>query len=56
MNGGVEMGDVSSWCVYTNIPNVYQQNSSKSFMNYNDRVDMEINDNLSNGHVSSGFA
>ena len=38
-----------------NIQTYFQQNGSKSLMNYNDRDDTDMNDNLHNGDVSSGM-
>ena len=53
MSGDAEKGDLSS--VYGSMIShtLYQPNDLKSLINYNDRDDMEMNDNLHNGYVSS---
>ena len=48
-----EKFDVSSVYGSMNIHAVYQQNSLKHFMKYNDRDDIKINSILYNGDVSS---
>ena len=53
MDGDVEKGNVSSGYNYTNIHTVYHQIVLKSFMDYNGRDDMDMDDNLQNGDVSS---
>ena len=53
MDRYVEKVDVSIGCFSMNINNFYQLNGLKSFMNFNDRDDMETNANLHNGYVTS---
>ena len=38
-----------------NIHTFYEYNGLKSLMNYNDRNDIEINENIWNGDLSSGI-
>ena len=53
MDQNTEKSGLSSEYGSMNIHNVYQQNGSKSLMNYNDRDDMDMNSNLHNGYVSN---
>ena len=53
MDGDVENDDVSSRYGTTNRHTTYQNNSLKSFMNYNDRDDMKTNYRFHNVYVSS---
>ena len=53
MDGYVEKGNVSSGYVSTNSHTIYQHIGLKSYINYNDRDDMELNANLHNGDLSS---
>ena len=46
MDGDVENGDGSSGYGYITIHTVYQQKGLKLLMNYNDRDDIEMNNNL----------
>ena len=50
---GVGNCDVSSGYDYMNIHTDLQQIFLESFMNYNYRNDIDINDTLQNGHMSS---
>ena len=55
MGGYVLKGDVSSVYGFMNIYISYQLNGLKSFIEYNHMHDMEMNDNIQNGDVSSGI-
>ena len=53
MAGDAEKGDLSSGYGSMISHTLYQPNDLKSLINYNDRDDMEMNDNLHNGYVRS---
>ena len=53
MDRDVENGDVISGNGYMNSHTVYQHNGLKSLMNYNHMYDIEMNDDLRNGDMSS---
>ena len=55
MYGGVKNGDASIIYGYMNIHTGFQQNGSKSLMNYNYGCDTDRNSNLHHGYVSSGI-